>query len=257
MRRDSWMLSVAVLLAFAGAAPGSAQCVGACGTSGANGDVGASPAGPTYQYVTTYGGTYMGGLSGIGGTNGSTFTTSLFSANAGDMLNFYFDYITSDGSGFADYAWAQLLNSDMSQAALLFTARTEPSGSIVPGQGMPAPTATLSPTTVAITPGATNWSPLGFSSGNCFDTGCGNTGWISSQYTIGTAGNYYLAFGVTNWQDNEYDSGLAWAGAQVGGVPIPSNVTPEPVTILLLATGLLGIGIIRRRKTRKQSLSVA
>ena len=36
----------------------------------------------------------------------------------------------------------------------------------------------------------------------------GNTGWIELQYTIGTSGDYLLAFGVTNFNDTVFDSGL-------------------------------------------------
>src|SRR3977135_3866264 len=75
-------------------------------------------------------------------TNGSTLATSVFSASAGTALSFYFNYVTSDGAGFSDYAWAELFNSSKTPVALLFTARTEPSGSIVPGTGLPNPLAT-------------------------------------------------------------------------------------------------------------------
>jgi hypothetical protein len=32
----------------------------------------------------------------------------MFAATAGTALNFYFNYVTSDGAGFADYGWAEL-----------------------------------------------------------------------------------------------------------------------------------------------------
>ncbi len=76
-------------------------------------------------------------------TNGSTLTTSVvLSATAGTSLSFFFNYVTSDGAGFSDYAWAELFNSSKSPVALLFTARTEMTGSIVPGTGLPNPLAT-------------------------------------------------------------------------------------------------------------------
>ena len=87
----------------------AATCVGACGTLGANGVVIAPPSGGTYTYVTTEGGVSGAGqLPGEGGTNGSLYTTSAFGAAAGDDLEFWFNYVTSDGSGYADYAWAAL-----------------------------------------------------------------------------------------------------------------------------------------------------
>src|SRR5438874_798040 len=87
--------------------------------------------------------------------------------------NSSYQYITTDGAGFADYAWAELYSSTNNPVALLFTARTEQTGSIVPGTGLPSPTATLNPTSVPIIPGGPVWSPLGASSGQCFDVGCG------------------------------------------------------------------------------------
>jgi hypothetical protein len=239
-------------------------CVGNCGSSGPDGVVGSSPAGGTYQWVSTNLGSDGVGIlptgslgvpgPGTGETNGSTFATSLFGATAGDPLNFYFNYTSSDGAGFADYAWAALFNSSDSLVDLLFTARTTPSGDAVPGFGVPPPAATLTPATVAINAGQTTWSPLGGSSGTCFDVGCGSTGWILSSYTISTTGNYYLKVGAVNWIDEEFDSGLAFDGITVAGEPItptPPTTTPEPASLALLACGLLGVGVLRRRSARR------
>ena len=69
---------------------------------------------------------------------------------------------------------------------------------------MPVPVGTLNPSMRTIQLGLTMWSPLGSSSGACFldpTQGCGTTGWASSSFTIGTAGIYFLLFGVTNWND--------------------------------------------------------
>jgi len=249
------LLLSAAAITSAASVPSGWVCNGNCGSMGADGVVTLSPTGNSqYQWVSTFNGpSGVGALPGVGGlgspTNGSTLTTSSFSASAGDPLNFYFNYVTSDGSGFADYAWVQLLNSSGTSAALLFTARTAPSGSIVPGFSMPAPAATLDPSSVLIKDGAPTWSPLGPSSGTCFDAGCGYTGWIKSSFTISAAGNYTLQAGVVNWNDEEFDSGLALDGVTVAGTPItpvtPVSGVPEPATMLLVSLGASGL-LVRR-----------
>lgn len=231
--------------------PAGWACAGNCGTQGANGVVTLAPSGGSqYGWVSTENGVNGVALPGVGGsgnaTNGSRLRSSVFSATAGDDLAFQFNFVTSDGSGFADYAWARLLDSAFNEVALLFTARTTPSGNIVPGFSMPAPAATLTPPTVSIIGGAPQWAPLGSSSGTCYATGCGYTGWVSSTYSIANAGNYILEFGVTNWNDNAFQTGLAFDGITVGGTPI--GEVPEPATLALLGLGLFGINAARRRK---------
>jgi hypothetical protein len=74
--------------------------------------------------------------------------------------------------------------------ALLFTARTQPSGSIIPGFGLPQPDATVTPNNVPIIAGGPAWSPLGSHSGTCYSGGCGYTGWMSSNYNFASSGSY-------------------------------------------------------------------
>jgi len=253
-------LGAAALLALFTLLPQSASaslCYGNCGTLGPDGDVTSSPQGGTYDYVSTSGGVIGAPNLGIGSeTNGSVFQTDMFAALAGDSLEFYFNFVTSDGtSSFIEYAWARLLNADLTEAALLFTARTNPDGTTtVPGIGLPPILATINPASALIIDGATNWSPLGGDSGACFGglgAGCGSTGWIQSLYDISAVGNYVLEFGVTNWGDTDFDTGMAYDGITVAGIPIdpddPVDV-PAPTSLALLGLGLAGLGWSRRKK---------
>lgn len=234
--------------AMAAPLPSGWSCTANCGTLGADGVVTASPEGGTYGYVSTSGGVDDSGI-GLGDeTNGSRARTPQFSAAAGDNLEFYFNYVTSDGAQYTEYAWVRLLDDALNEVALLFTARTTTSGDTVPGFGMPplAAGVTLTPATTPIIPGGPTWSPLGGSSGDCYSDGCGYTDWIGMAYEIASAGNYYLEFGVVNWLDTAYDSGLAFDGILVGGQPI--EPVPEPASLALLGIGLAGLGVMRRRR---------
>jgi hypothetical protein len=238
------------IAAALGTAASASSCIGNCGVLGANGVVVAPPGGGTYGYVTTSGGVSGAGqISGVGGINGSEFTTSLFSAAASDNLQFNFNFVTSDGGEFADYAFAELLDGSLSHVAWLFTARTQPSGDTSPGAGLPTNDSTLTPSTSAIIGDGPSWSPLGGSSGSCYAAGCGYTGWIQSDYTVLSAGTYALRFGVTNWTDDLYDTGLAYAGANIGGTVIDTGGgVPEPTTWALMIMGFGLAGTMLRRR---------
>lgn len=251
-------LAAVTAIAFSANAANAATCIGNCGTQAPNGSVTAPPGGTNFDYVSTNGGvTGAGQVAGVAGTNGSEFTSDVFSAAAGDLLSFYFNYITSDGTGtFTDYAFAQLLSSTGTSLGYLFTARTTPSGNTSPGFGLGTLNiSTLTPGTTAIQPGTT-WSALGSSSGQCFGAGCGNTGWIQSTYNIKDAGSYKIKFGVTNVGDTGFDSGLAYSGLKVAGVPV--GAVPEPGTwlMMLLGFGLMG-GALRSRQKKNFSGQLA
>ncbi len=241
--------------------PDGWTCTGNCGRLGANGVVTTPPSGATsYLWVSTNQGVNGVALPGVGGTgtptNGSRLRSPLYQGKAGDNFSFFFNYVTSDGAGFADYAWARLLGVDGSPQALLFTARTTPSGNSVPGFGMPTPSATLTPGVVSIIDGGPVWTPLGPSSGECFDEGCGFTGWIRSQFVLPNDGQFQLEFGATNWTDEEFDTGMAVDGLALNDIalpvdpnnPPPITAVPEPSTVLLVAAGMASILLMGRRR---------
>lgn len=253
--------TVAIGLAFAAAAPASAQSVGNTGIASANGVVTAPPIGGDYRYVSTNGGVTGGGSLALGAeTNGSLFESASFAANVGSVLEFYFNYVTSDGAGFADYAWAGLRPTSAADL-ILFTARTTPTGNTVPGFELPdlAPGVVLDPPSTPIIAGGPVWAQLGGSSGECWRAGCGYTGWIKMTYTIEAAGNYNLLLGVTNWDDTNFQSGLAFAGLTIDSVPIdPPGAVPEPGTwaMMILGFGAVG-GAMRSRRRNRVSVSYA
>lgn len=107
---------------------------------------------------------------------------------------------------------------------------------------MPVPSVTLDPLTVPIISGAPVWLPLGASSGTCFNSGCGYTGWVNTSFSIANTGSYFLEFGVVNWSDNDFQSGLAIDAVTINGTPV--GAVSAPFTLLLLSSGLM---LLRRR----------
>jgi hypothetical protein len=232
--------------------PVSWTCTGNCGTAGADGVVPLAPNGGTrYGWVSTNLSTEQVSLPGVGGvgegTTGSTLRSTAFTAEAGATLDFRFNYTTSDGAGYADYAWARLLDGSNNAVALLFTARTSDDGNAIPGVAMPAPVATLTPPSVAIIAGDTNWSALGPNADECYDVGCGTTGWVQSTFSIASAGIYRLEFGVTNWDDEDFQSGLAFDAIRLDGNPLP---VPEPASYAMLLAGMTLLGAAAKRRQR-------
>jgi hypothetical protein len=234
-------------------------CDGSCGTLGADGVVTLPPSGQPYGWIASTESSPTGlapasitVLTGSGSTTGSRIRSPLFSATSGEELAFYYNYVSSDGAGFADYAWVRLVDQNNNEVAILFTARTTPTGNTVPGANMPLPVATLNPPNAPIIPGGPAWSPLGGSSGTCYSAGCGYTGWVSATYSIPATGNFYLEIGVVNWNDSAYQSGLAFDGVTVGGDPIGPAAAAIPTLQewALLLMGLLLGGLVWRSARR-------
>jgi hypothetical protein len=227
-------------------------CTGTCGTAAADGVVPLAPGGGAkHGWVATTNSAEQVSLPGVGGDgvsfNGSALRSVAFNAAAGAQLDFRFNYTTTDGAGYADYAWARLLDNDSNAVALLVTARTGANGKAVPGFDMPAALGTLTPSSVALTAEATKWSPLGERSDKCYDTGCGTTGWVQSKYTIAAEGVYRLEFGVANWNDADFSSGLAFDAITLGGAPLP---VPEPAAYGMLLVGMTFLGAAAKRRKR-------
>lgn len=265
IRTRKVLLAAALAACGAGAAmadtltTGWASKVGSAGiNTTADGVVTLAPGFSDYQWISTANGSSGGGTLPtvpVGSeTNGSSGTTTTFTAAANDELSFYFNYVTSDGEGFTDYAWAALFNGDGAFDSYLFTARTTPGGDTVPGSGLPglgvgvklAPTSTFKR-------GPTNFFPLDASAAACFFANeapaCGSTDWIRMTYTFTKGGTYSLTFGVTNWKDTILDSALAIAGITIErpGVNGGGNV-PEPGTLVLAGIALVGLAAVRRRR---------
>jgi len=254
--------------------PAGTACVGICGTSAADGDIALSPLGkPSYGYVSTFGSTASGvsplalgdNKTGIE-TNGSRLRTDRFTASAGDRLSVYFNYVSTDGNGYDDYAWARVLDAaDDTFVAWLFTARSTNSGTrnVVPGDVLDKKA--FDPDAVIVdydrwdfvsktSTDPVDWSPLGQSNGTCWEDnakGCGYTGWLQSRHTFAATGTFRLEFGVVNWGDEAFDSGLAfdYAGLAPGSVITP---VPEPASWALMALGLVALPVWRRRRQIRQ-----
>lgn len=261
-------MTIGACASFAAPLPAGWTSTGNAGTNtAADGVVTLAPGFDSYQWVSSEDGVDDGGDLPVAGdlvgneTNGSQASTPIFDYLAGDDLNFFFNYITSDGSSsFTDYAWAALFTESGAFDRYIFTARTTPEGDTVPGFGLPplGAGASLNPAATPIIAGSVAaggpaFSPLGGSSGDCFAVGCGHTGWIGLDFTFSAAGSGFLGFGVTNVSDTGFDSALAVAGVSINDVPIeppiePPMGVPVPGTIALLGLGLAGIGWRRRKE---------
>ncbi len=235
-------------------------CAGHCGTSAAQGDISLSPlASAAYGYVSTSGSEALGtsplaldANSRGDGTenNGSRWASPAFSANAGDQLDLRFNYVSTDGKGFDDYAWARVTDAGSGAVvSWLFTARSSNSstGRIVPGdvlrrEDFDPDVAIVDFDSYQFTSKTVDdpidWSPLGFSNGTCWRdnaAGCGYTGWLHSQVSFANPGDYRVELGVVNWGDYAFDSGLAFDFAGLTA-PVPE---PAPASLALLGAAAL------------------
>jgi hypothetical protein len=246
--------------------------VGAAGLIGGGSTVPTSPTGNAqFTFVSTADGVLgvsplllkTDGKGSEESENGSTLTSSAFDASKNDTLELLFNYVSTDGRGFDDYAWARLIDDTTGQtAAWLFTARSTNSarGHVVPGDVLKRQQDNSLPdqldaalnngNSVGFNVSSTAWGPLGSSSGYCWDSAntCGPSGWIESDYSIEADGRYRLEVGVVNWGDEAYDSALAFdfsgvRQANFNRVQVvdgdgSTSTVPAPATPPLLLAGL-------------------
>ncbi len=240
-------------------------CTGHCGSLAPEGDVTSSPLGsPKHGYVSTSNSAAIGvspisaGGNKVGEeTNGSRIVSGPFNANASDTLTVQFNYVSTDGNGYDDYAWARVLDADDdSLVAWIFSARSTNSGSrqIVPGDILDNDE--FDPDEIVVnndayefTSKTANWSPLGDSNNICWQEdakGCGFTGWLESRFTFSRSGSFKVEVGVTNWGDTAYDSALAFDFQNITDSGISAPI-PEPAPVSLFVAGLFLLGLTVRR----------
>lgn len=242
-----------------------------------------SPTGNSYfGFVTTAGGAgHFGspdnvsplilkadGKGNEGTNNGTKIVSDAFSGIAGNTLTLHFNYISTDGRGYDDYAWARLVDAASNEtAAWLFTARSTNSarGNVIPGDVLNRQVDRDAPDQldavlndgdrIGFDVSSTTWQPLGTSSGYCWDDAntCGPSGWVKSSYVLAQTGTFRLEFGVANWGDEIFDSALAFDfvgldAANFPNAPLIASV-PEPSiqAMFLAGIALAGVVALRRR----------
>jgi hypothetical protein len=284
LRALTWASLPALLLATAPAQAvplpsnlGDWTCTGNCGNSAADGDIVLSPTGNArYGFVTTADSSESGvspvsldpnSRGGGSETNGSRYLSPVFAAAANATLDMWFNYVSTDGKGYDDYAWARLIDANTGgTVAWLFTAESTNSGpkNIVPGKVVD--NKDFDPDAVIVdfknwdynsktTDDPIDWTPLGFSNGSCWKDnadGCGYTGWMNSRQSIASAGSFRVEVGVVNWGDFAYDSGLAFdfVGLTAPAGTPPAAAVPEPGTMPMALAGALALGLLARRRAR-------
>lgn len=242
--------------------------MGVCTTLPATGDVGLSPTGNAhYGAVSTAGSDALGtsplqldgNSRGSGAeTNGSRWTSEAFDVTAGDTLSVWFNFVSTDGKGYDDYAWARVVDADDGGVvAWLFAAAATSSntGKVVPGDVLDK--ADFDPDERIVdfddwefnsqpADDPVDWAPLGASNGTCWKDnapGCGTTGWMQSRISFASGARLRLELGVVNWGDWAYDSGLAFDYAGfTSAVP-----EPAPWALWLCAAAAAVPGLRSRR----------
>ncbi|MGE3536770.1 MAG: PEP-CTERM sorting domain-containing protein [Candidatus Tectimicrobiota bacterium] len=167
--------------------------------------------------------------STLGAINGSAISRTI-SGNAGDEIRFSWNFLTAEETGLAaefnDFAFVVFQN----QIILL------PSATASPSPGGPTPS-----NVYAFSTGYTSSSPV-----------------LDALLTLPSTGDFQLAFGVVNAYTGtacemesdpgcprSSDSALLVDNVHLFRAPVTATV-PEPGTVLLLSSGLLGLLLWRR-----------
>jgi hypothetical protein len=187
--------------------------------------------GSRYGYVAT---------NGASDQNVSWMRSDVFSVNAGDSLQLSFNYLTSDGRKFNDFAEIRLIGPADDEVLTLVNARTIEHGidvGFLEGVALDGP---------PFTAGPSGWIQLGSDKNTCYgaNDSCGATGWWQLDYTFDSAGEFKLEFYVENAKDHLYQSGLAFDDISISH----DGSVPEPASLALLGIGLIGVAALRRRK---------
>jgi|JI10StandDraft_1071094.scaffolds.fasta_scaffold173080_2 hypothetical protein len=261
---------------------------------GTDSEIGASPLGtPLVGFVTTFAGLSPDPANGIPSvsplvlfpdpdtlfeqTNGSKTTSTSFTAQAGDVLTLYFNYVSTDGLDYRDYAWARLVESATNEtAAWLFLAQSgnAPDGDgtsdyvhdkvlkmqtdpVLAEQDQDAVLNGGQPI-VGMPAGSINvWAPLQEPDGQCWakdpqTSSCGATGWVESVYALENGGTYHLELGVMNWGDEQFQTALAFDFAGLAPASFLAPITvydvPEPQGWASLFAGLVAVAGLGRRR---------